>query len=213
MFNVPPTHFDAFLNATAKVLHDSSTLVLWDVLHSINDSSFQLLYVLKIITTEFVFQNPHKWKLRGLKSGLFALHGWRVLRLMHLVPKWFEIHCSTSLDTLRVPPHLAGTTGVVVLWPRSLVEAVSRSEIRFSKTGHYYWLRLVLRAHLFEKYSSGSLYLQGFLMKLHNLLYVTIFITDEESILPMFVFFISNLWYPGTFDVKIVVKNAKTTFW
>ena len=45
------------------------------------------------------FKNPHKWKSRRLQSGLFALHGWRLLRLMHLVPKWFEIHCSTSLDT------------------------------------------------------------------------------------------------------------------
>jgi len=102
MFNASPTHFHSFLNETAKVLDDSSTLVLWDVLHSINDSSFQLLYVPKIITTESVFQNPHKWKSRGLKSGLFAPHGWRVLRLMHLVSKWFEIHFSISLDTCRV---------------------------------------------------------------------------------------------------------------
>ena len=63
--------------------------------------------------------------------------------------------------THGVPLHLAGTTGVVVLWPRSLVEAVSRSEIRSSNTGHYYWLWLVLRTHLFEKYSSGLLYMDS----------------------------------------------------
>ena len=49
-------------------------------------------------------KNPNKWKSRGLKSGLFALHGWRVLWLMHLVSKWFEIHCSTSLDTWGATP-------------------------------------------------------------------------------------------------------------
>ena len=61
----------------------------------------------------------------------------------------------------RVPPLLAGTPGVAFLWTRSFVKAVSTSEIRSSNTGHYYWLRLVLRAHIFEKYSSGLLYMDS----------------------------------------------------
>ena len=136
MVNVPPTHFDAFLNATVKVFHDSSTFVLWDICTASTIAAFISYKFWRSLSQSLSFKNPNKWKSSCLKSGLFALHVWRVLRLMHLVSKWFEIHCSTSLDTWGAAPS-CWNSRVVVRWPLSLVEAVSRSEIISSNISHY----------------------------------------------------------------------------
>ena len=175
MVNVPPTHFDAFLNATVKVFHDSSTFVLWDICTASTIAAFISYKFWRSLSQSLSFKNPNKWKSSCLKSGLFALHVWRVLRLMHLVSKWFEIHCSTSLDTWGAAPSCWNH------WRRrSLTPVTCRSCLQKRDKIFKYWSLLLTVvgapcASFWKVQLRATLH--GFLMKLHNLLYVTIFIT------------------------------------
>jgi len=104
------------------------------------------------------FKNPNKWKSRGLKAGLFALHGWRVLWLMHLVSKWFEIHCSTNLDTRGAAPSCWNH------WRRrSLTPVTCRSCLKKRDKVFKYWSLLFTKVSApcstFEKYSSRLFYM------------------------------------------------------
>ena len=67
-------------------------------------AAFRSSRLSKTLPQSLYFKNPHRWKSRGLKSGLLALHGCNVRRLMHLLLKWLVIHCRTCLATWGAAP-------------------------------------------------------------------------------------------------------------
>ena len=123
MFQVSPIPFNALLYSQYRVK--------WSItrLHCSCETPSTASTMAAFRSSSLSFKNPHRWKSRGLKSGLLALHGSNVRRLIHLLLKWLVIHCKTCLATWGAAPscwnHWHCSSLTLVIW-RSFFSRIFR---------------------------------------------------------------------------------------